>query len=323
YYEGEGSEEKLPLKIFPHLEEKNDSSIFCIDYSPFGLTFNSFTRSYSTPQNYKYNGFEEQVEWGVFDYQARFYDPAIGRFLQVDPIADLMRRHSPYNYAYDNPIRFVDPDGMMPDCPTGDCDNQLQEAVAEMEATVSAAVDKVEEVVDNVVDAVGSFFSDLGDAIVAAVDDSNFEGNGESQKGGNPVVDGKPGESPTKTTAENSGAPIEKPNISKGGGKLSSSDVATNLAKAGSKVNKILILTGSGGSGSSSGSSTSSGNSSQPNSPQRTFVQEYSGFTLGGDIVTDSVFSVGSDSSHVQRTRNSAQSSLGMSTTILNNFYDD
>jgi RHS repeat-associated protein len=89
------------------------------------LTFNSYTSG--TENLYKYNSFEEQKETGWYDYQARYYDPALGRFLQVDPAADLMRRHSPYNYAFDNPIRYIDPDGMMPSegdqCPDGDCDD--------------------------------------------------------------------------------------------------------------------------------------------------------------------------------------------------------
>ncbi|WP_462247799.1 DUF6443 domain-containing protein [Ekhidna sp.] len=139
------------------------------DYYPFGLTFNESVRVASTPNNFKYNSFEymQDLNLNLYDYQARQYDPAIGRFIQVDPAADLMRRHSPYNYAFDNPVRFIDPDGMIAtdvveddqfkELETGDCcgGNPVAGQGEGIARAVESKINQVGEAINGAVAAIG------------------------------------------------------------------------------------------------------------------------------------------------------------------------
>lgn len=86
-----------------------------VEYYPFGSMF-----AQNNLQNnlYLYNGKELNNEFFEnYDYGARFYDPALGRWHSVDPLAEKYRRWSPYNYCLDNPIRFFDIEGMGPGDP--------------------------------------------------------------------------------------------------------------------------------------------------------------------------------------------------------------
>jgi len=84
------------------------------NYYPFGLNHIGGGKSpFSNYHAYKFGGKELQ-ETGMYDFGARMYMPDLGRWGVIDPMAEAMRRYSPYNYAFNNPISFIDPDGMKP-----------------------------------------------------------------------------------------------------------------------------------------------------------------------------------------------------------------
>jgi RHS repeat-associated protein len=95
------------------------------DYYPFGL---EIAVSGTSDNQIKYNSKELQTDakLGWYDYGARFYDPVLGRWHSVDPMAETSRRWSPYTYCMNNPIRFIDPDGMNVDGYTVDDDGYIE-----------------------------------------------------------------------------------------------------------------------------------------------------------------------------------------------------
>ncbi len=110
------NEESTPIEVyFDDLKVDHIKSpvIQTDDYYAFGLTYNSYSRENSIAQDYLYNGKEKQDELGLgwFDYGARMYMPDVGRWGVIDGKAEKYYPTSPYTYALNNPIYFIDPDG--------------------------------------------------------------------------------------------------------------------------------------------------------------------------------------------------------------------
>jgi RHS repeat-associated protein len=82
------------------------------EYDPFGKTAKETSTASISP--YKFTGQEEDAETGLYYYGARYYDPALGRFISADTIVQAPgdpQTLNRYSYCRNNPVLFTDPSG--------------------------------------------------------------------------------------------------------------------------------------------------------------------------------------------------------------------
>jgi len=86
-----------------------------ITYHPYG-EINRTNSDGPDIFKFKYTGQEEDPETGLMYYKARYYDPALGRFIQPDALThpDQVAGMNRYAYGANNPVAFTDPDGRIP-----------------------------------------------------------------------------------------------------------------------------------------------------------------------------------------------------------------
>lgn len=87
------------------------------EYTPYGSTSYQAVRSQTeTPKRYRYTGKERDEESGLYYHGARYYAPWLGKWISADP-ASLVDGLSLFRYGRNNPVRFVDVDGLQSEQP--------------------------------------------------------------------------------------------------------------------------------------------------------------------------------------------------------------
>ncbi len=108
----------------------NDNNTFTLlqedSYYPFGMqqpSMSYLSRGTEHKNLHLYNGKELQEDFDLnwYDYGARFYDVELVRWHVVDPLAESAYSWTPYRYGFNNPIKYIDPNGLFETVkPTGD-----------------------------------------------------------------------------------------------------------------------------------------------------------------------------------------------------------
>jgi RHS repeat-associated protein len=122
---------------------------------------------------YQYNGKELNEDFGLDleDYGGRWYNPALGRWVEVDPMGETGGQESwtGYHYVFGNPISRTDPDGRVP---SGDAPSSSTMDKIHLALDVAGFVPGYGEIADAVNTVVYAFegnFKDVGISLVAVI----------------------------------------------------------------------------------------------------------------------------------------------------------
>lgn len=147
-------------------------------YYPFGMNIKGLSQNSTDgtrPNEYLYNGkmFQDEMGLNWLDYGARFYDAVLGRWHSPDPLSEVSRRWSPYTYGKDNPIRFIDPDGMLDKVfITGD---EADEATKQLQNSSSLTITRDSK--SGELSATGEAKTESDKQLLAAINDPNVDVN--------------------------------------------------------------------------------------------------------------------------------------------------
>ncbi|MDJ1473610.1 RHS repeat domain-containing protein [Xanthocytophaga flava] len=81
------------------------------NYYPFGMELPILQYAQNQQYRFDFNGKEKNQEWTGYDFVARMFDEKIARWTAVDFKTSEYVLNSPYSFALNNPIMFIDPDG--------------------------------------------------------------------------------------------------------------------------------------------------------------------------------------------------------------------
>lgn len=94
------------------ITEQNGNKVQQVYYYPFGKVRSNIVNGVDV--KHKFTGQEDDAEYGLYYYNARYYDPELGRFISADTIVP--NPHDPqdlnrYSYVGNNPLKYTDPTG--------------------------------------------------------------------------------------------------------------------------------------------------------------------------------------------------------------------